>query len=105
MFSVVKWYILGVIAASFVSLAGIVLIIWKTAPETAPKFLIALFFLALFIFIWSATILIIFGIKSRFARSRLFDEAAYEPLFYDSLLQGLLAAGVIMTVVLIKKLF
>ena len=104
MFSVVKWYIWGGIAASAISLAGMMLVIWRATPESAPLLLKALFFVALFIFIWSGATLAIFSIKSRFARSRLFDETAYEGLFYDSLLKGLLVAGILVAAVLIRRL-
>lgn len=97
--------IYGVWTVLAVSLVGLGLIVWKTNPTNAPATLKALFFIAIMLTVWSLATLIIFAIKSRFARSRLFDEAAYEPVFYDSLLQGLLVAGVIMVVIFIRRLF
>lgn len=97
--------IYGVWMVLAVSLAGLGLITWKTSPENAPTTLKTLFFVVIMLATWSLATLIIFAIKSRFARSRLFDEAAYEPVFYDSLLQGLLVAGVIMAAVLIRRFF
>lgn len=86
-----------------VSVLGLGLIVWKIEPQTASLKIKALFFVVIMMAVWSLATLIIFSIKSRFARSRLFDEAAYEPVFYDSLLQGLLVAGVIMAAILIRR--
>lgn len=96
--------IYGVWTVLVVSFIGLGLIVWKTSPENVLTTLKTLFFSAFLMAIWSSATLIIFAIKSRFARSRLFDEAAYEPVFYDSLLRGLLVTGIIMAAILVRKL-
>jgi hypothetical protein len=99
------WQIYGVWAAVIVSLLGLGLVVLKTEPQIVSPQVKALFFIALFILIWSALTIIIFSIKNRLVRSRALSESAHDPIFYDSFFRGLLTATVLIAALLIKKFF
>lgn len=98
-----KWQIYGVWAALVISIISLGLIMWKAEPATVSLNIKILFFVALFILIWSVATLIIFSIKNRLVKSRALSKTAYEPIFYDSFLSGLLLSLVLIVTILIKK--
>ena len=100
-----RWQIYGVWASFFIALTGLCLIVWAAEPQTASLQIKALFFVAVFILVWSATTAIIFYIKNRRARSRTPGESAYDPIFYDSFLTGLFISVIFIAIILIKKVF
>lgn len=98
-----KWQIYGVWAALASSLAGLGLIVWKIKPQAATLLVKTLFFITLFILIWSTITLAVFSIKSRLVKSRALSETAYEPIFYDSFLMGLLFSIITLSIILVRK--
>src|SRR3989344_6630665 len=84
------WQIYGVWASFAVSVAGLGLIVWKVEPQAASLNIKILFFVAFFMLVWSMATLVTFYIKNRLVKSRALSGAAYEPIFYDSFLTGLL---------------
>ena len=98
-----KWQIYGVWVTLVSSLIGLGLIVWKTGPAAALFNIKILFFIALFILIWSIATLAIFSIKNRLIKSRALSKAAYEPIFYDSFLMGLFFSIITMAFILIRK--
>ena len=100
-----SWQIYGVWAAWVSSLIGLGLIVWKIEPLAATPLVKALFFITLFISFWSTATLAVFSVKNRLVKSRALSKTAYEPIFYDSFLVGLLVSITLMIIVLIKKLF
>lgn len=98
-----QWQIYGVWVSLVVSLVGLGFITQKVEPQAATPSIKTLFFVAIFILVWSVTTAIAFSIKNRLVKSRALSETAYEPIFYDSLLFGLLAAVIILVVIFIRK--
>ena len=105
MVSTVKWYVFGAIISTVISLAGLVLIAWKTTPADAPASSKILFSTAFFILMWSIAMLTDFLIKIRPLKSRLLEDRVYESVFYASFVRGLFFSLAIMTVILIRKHF
>ncbi|MBI2670330.1 MAG: hypothetical protein HYX20_04270 [Candidatus Yanofskybacteria bacterium] len=99
-----QWQIYGVWATLVSSLFGLALIIWKIEPQAASLLVKTLFFITLFMLVWSAATLVIFSIKKRLVKSRALSKIAYEPIFYDSFLMGLFFSIIILVAVLIRKL-
>ncbi|HEY4506917.1 MAG TPA: hypothetical protein VJH71_02005 [Candidatus Paceibacterota bacterium] len=97
------WQIYGLWSSLAASLVGIILIVWKVEPQQATLLVRSLFFVAIFILIWSAVSLATFGIKSRLVKLRALSSAAYEPIFYDSFFVGLVGASAIMIFIFIKR--
>lgn len=98
------WQIYGVWISLLVSIVGLGFIVWTAEPQTASSSIRGLFFVTVFILVWSATTAVIFSIKNRLIKSSAPSEASYEPIFYDSFFKGLLAAAVLIVGLLIKKL-
>jgi len=98
-----RWQIYGVWAAFVSSLIGLVLIIWKIEPQTASLLVKTLFFITLFILVWSVTTLAVFSVKNRLVKLRALSQTAYEPIFYDSFLVGLFFSIIVLLIILIRK--
>lgn len=99
------WQIYGVWTSLVISLVGLGLIVWKIEPQAASPLVKTLFFITLFILIWSMTTLAVFSVKNRLVKSRALSKTAYEPIFYDSFLMGLFFSIVILSIILIRKFF
>ncbi|OGN04471.1 MAG: hypothetical protein A2831_02855 [Candidatus Yanofskybacteria bacterium RIFCSPHIGHO2_01_FULL_44_17] len=99
-----RWQIYGVWISLVISLIGLGFIVWTTEPQTATSPIKALFFITIFILIWSSATAIIFSIKSRLIKSRALTDGASEPIFYDSFFKGLAIAIILIAVLLIKRL-
>src|SRR3989344_3660100 len=97
-----RWQIYGVWAAFVSSLIGLVLIIWKIEPQTASLLVKTLFFITLFILVWSVTTLAVFSVKNRLVKLRALSQTAYEPIFYDSFLVGLFFSIIVLLIILIR---
>ncbi|MBI2063209.1 MAG: hypothetical protein HYT61_03170 [Candidatus Yanofskybacteria bacterium] len=98
-----RWQIYGVWTAFAVSFVSLDFIIWKIGPDTSSFKIKVLFFIALFILVWSIATLVIFEIKNRFLKSRLLGQNAYESAFLLSSLQSLIFSAVIIIIILIRK--
>ena len=98
-----KWQIYGVWVSLLVSLVGLGLIVWKIEPQTASLQIKALFFIAIFILVWSAATAIIFSVKNLPMRHRASAKSVYDSVFYDSFLAGLFVSIVLGIIILIKK--
>lgn len=97
--------IYGVWVSLAVSLVGLGFITQKVEPQSATPSIKTLFFIAIFILVWSTATAISFSIKNRLVKSRALSHTASEPIFYDSLLFGLLAAVIAAAAILIRKYF
>lgn len=84
-------YLWGIVAAGIASAAGVALIVVQTTPDTASPLLKTLFFLALFVFLWSAATLVIYAIRRRALES--------------SFITGFAVAFLTLAVILIRKLY
>ena len=98
-----RWQIYGVWASFIIALVGLSLIVWTVEPQTTSPLVKSLFFVVLFILTWSAVALIIFLVTNRLVKARALSKAAYEPIFYDSFLKGLLISILFTAILLIKK--
>lgn len=98
-----RWQIYGVWISFIISLVGLSLTIWTIEPQTASPLIKSLFFIVLFILAWSMATLIIFYVKNRLAKARASSKAAYELIFYDSFLKGLVISALFTAILLIKK--
>lgn len=94
----------GIWVSFTVSIVGLGLIVWKFAPRTASLSTKILFFVALFVFIWSAITLAFFYIKTLLTKSSALSEPSFETIFYDSLFVGLFFSVVIILISIIRKL-
>jgi len=100
-----KWQVFGVGISMILSAIGLGLITSKTDPATASFYLKTLFFIALFILIWSIATLIIFSIKGKPLRSRLLNKEVYDSIFNASSFWGFLISSAVITLIFIKKYF
>lgn len=99
-----RWQIYGVWASMVVSLVGLGFIVWTVEPQVASPQVKALFFIVLFILVWSTATLVIFSIKNRLVRSRALSESASDLIFYDSFLTGLFISVIFVAAILIRRL-
>jgi len=88
------WYLGGIWIALIASVSGLGLIIFQTTPATASVSIKSLFFLALFVGLWSLGTL---------AGYRLRNKSSYSTLT-AAFIYGFLSAFVIMSVILVRKI-
>ncbi|MEK7615594.1 MAG: hypothetical protein AAB420_00100 [Patescibacteria group bacterium] len=84
-----KWHVWGIVVALVASAFGIALIIYQTSPATATVPIKILFFLSLFVGLWSAAALVVYGWRRNVERSFIW---------------GFLAAFAAMAFILLQKL-
>ncbi len=99
------WQIHGVGASFLISLIGLGFIVYTKEPQLASISVKSLFFITIFILIWSVMTLSIFFIKKRLIRSQSPDNKAYELFFYDSFFFGLVIAIVTLLVLVTQRFF
>ena len=96
-----KWYVSGIIGALIASLAGLVLIVATTTPDTASASIKILFFVAIFVSIWSLATLLEYAVRQRSKPAGAWRERTLT----SSLLHAFLGTALVVLLVLIRKFF
>ena len=91
---------MGIALAWLASLAGLALIIVQTAPKTTSTAIKTLFFLALFVNLWSLATLIEYGIRRRSRPGGIWAEA----VLTSSCIHSFFVAFLLVGALLIRKI-
>ncbi|MFH1769073.1 MAG: hypothetical protein ABH833_00205 [Parcubacteria group bacterium] len=93
-----KWHVYAMLVLATVTVIGMAMIIYKTSPEEASGAIRALFFVTLFVLLWTITSLISIAIQNRIS-----DKKSRQ-LIIHAYIHGIILTGLIALIIAIKHI-